>query len=63
MYKRFVWIVIFFMAFSIFVFFFPNFLGHPDNYIPANPMVTPAHIVPEWYFLFFMQYFVVFLIN
>jgi ubiquinol-cytochrome c reductase cytochrome b subunit len=26
-------------------------LGHPDNYIPANPMVTPAHIVPEWYFL------------
>ena len=33
------------------VFFFPNFLGHPDNYIPANPMQTPAHIVPEWYFL------------
>jgi len=29
----------------------PNYLGHPDNYIPANPMVTPAHIVPEWYFL------------
>ena len=28
-----------------------NYLGHPDNYIPANPMVTPAHIVPEWYFL------------
>ena len=26
-------------------------MGHPDNYIPANPMVTPAHIVPEWYFL------------
>ena len=31
--------------------FQPNTLGHPDNYIPANPMVTPAHIVPEWYFL------------
>jgi quinol-cytochrome oxidoreductase complex cytochrome b subunit len=29
----------------------PNGLGDPDNYIPANPMVTPAHIVPEWYFL------------
>jgi ubiquinol-cytochrome c reductase cytochrome b/c1 subunit len=33
------------------VFFAPNYLGHPDNYIPANPLVTPAHIVPEWYFL------------
>ena len=33
------------------VFFLPNSMGHPDNYIPANPMVTPAHIVPEWYFL------------
>jgi ubiquinol-cytochrome c reductase cytochrome b subunit len=33
------------------VFFFPNFLGHPDNYIPADPLQTPAHIVPEWYFL------------
>lgn len=33
------------------VFFAPNTLGHPDNYIPADPMVTPAHIVPEWYFL------------
>ena len=33
------------------VFFFPNAMGHPDNYIPANPMQTPAHIVPEWYFL------------
>jgi len=37
--------------FSIIVYFFPNMLGHPDNYIPANPMVTPTHIVPEWYFL------------
>lgn len=32
------------------LFFFPNALGHPDNYIPANPLSTPAHIVPEWYF-------------
>nr|YP_010470376.1 apocytochrome b [Symbiochloris sp. SG-2018]UVF37864.1 apocytochrome b [Symbiochloris sp. SG-2018] len=37
--------------FSMFVFFYPNMLGHPDNYIPANPMSTPAHIQPEWYFL------------
>jgi ubiquinol-cytochrome c reductase cytochrome b subunit len=39
------------VVFAFFVFFFPNALGHPDNYIPANPMVTPPHIVPEWYFL------------
>jgi ubiquinol-cytochrome c reductase cytochrome b subunit len=38
-------------VFAVFVFYFPNLMGHPDNYIPANPMVTPAHIVPEWYFL------------
>lgn len=37
--------------FAYFVYFDPNVLGHPDNYIPANPLVTPAHIVPEWYFL------------
>ncbi len=43
--------VTFGVFFSVFVFFAPNFLGHPDNYIPANPMSTPAHIVPEWYFL------------
>lgn len=41
----------FFLVLSIFVFFFPNALGHSDNYIPANPMVTPASIVPEWYLL------------
>ena len=35
---------------SALVFFAPNLLGHPDNYIPANPMSTPVHIVPEWYF-------------
>ncbi len=39
------------MVFGYFVFFNPNILGHADNYIPANPMVTPPHIVPEWYFL------------
>jgi len=42
---------IFLLVFSTFVFFYPNEMGHPDNYIPANPMVTPPHIVPEWYFL------------
>jgi len=41
----------FLAVFSSFLFFLPNTLGHPDNYVPANPMVTPAHIVPEWYFL------------
>ncbi len=39
------------LAFFAFVFFAPNSLGHPDNYIMADPMTTPAHIVPEWYFL------------
>jgi ubiquinol-cytochrome c reductase cytochrome b subunit len=42
---------VYFIFFCYLVFFAPNSLGHPDNYIPANPMVTPAHIVPEWYFL------------
>ncbi|MCK6419130.1 MAG: cytochrome b, partial [Alphaproteobacteria bacterium] len=42
---------VFLIIFAIFVFFAPDYLGHPDNYIPANPLVTPAHIVPEWYFL------------
>ena len=42
---------VFATIFAAAVFFFPNFMGHPDNYIPANPMVTPAHIVPEWYLL------------
>jgi quinol-cytochrome oxidoreductase complex cytochrome b subunit len=44
-------IIIFGFFYSYFIFFEPNVLGHPDNYIPANPMATPAHIVPEWYFL------------
>ena len=42
---------VFLVLFVGFVFFAPNFLGHPDNYIEANPLVTPPHIVPEWYFL------------
>ena len=41
---------VFLMLYCAMVFFMPNALGHPDNYIPANPMQTPAHIVPEWYF-------------
>jgi len=44
-------VLIFFMFATILVFFVPNLLGHPDNYVPANPDITPAHIVPEWYFL------------
>jgi len=43
--------LIFISFFSFFIFFLPNVLGHSDNYIPANPLVTPPHIVPEWYFL------------
>lgn len=49
--KDLVGFVVFFLVFGYFLFFYPNSLGHPDNYIPANPLVTPAHIVPEWYFL------------
>ncbi|MEM8876387.1 MAG: cytochrome b/b6 [Pseudomonadota bacterium] len=44
-------IVVFMAVYFAFVFYMPNALGHPDNYIPADPLVTPAHIVPEWYFL------------
>ncbi len=44
-------IVLFFILLAAFVFFNPNALGHADNYIEANPLVTPASIVPEWYFL------------
>lgn len=43
--------ICFICFFSLFVIYAPNLLGHPDNYIQANPLVTPAHIVPEWYFL------------
>ena len=44
-------IVVFLLIFAAFVFYMPNVLGHADNYIEANPLVTPAHIVPEWYLL------------
>lgn len=43
--------IVFILFFSFFVIYAPNYMGHPDNYIEANPMVTPPHIVPEWYFL------------
>jgi quinol-cytochrome oxidoreductase complex cytochrome b subunit len=42
---------VYLLVFGIFVFYFPNVLNHPDNYIPADPLHTPAHVVPEWYFL------------
>ncbi|MBW6528820.1 cytochrome b N-terminal domain-containing protein [Sphingomonas sp. RHCKR7] len=44
-------VAVFFLIFATLIFFSPNLLGHPDNYIEANPLSTPAHIVPEWYFL------------
>src|SRR6056300_210410 len=43
--------VVFLIMFCYFIFYNPNILGHPDNYIEADPMLTPAHIVPEWYLL------------
>jgi quinol-cytochrome oxidoreductase complex cytochrome b subunit len=43
--------ICFFIIFAYLVFFNPNYLGHPDNYIRANALLTPTHIVPEWYFL------------
>ena len=49
--KDFFGLFIILFVFSIFVFFFPEAFNHSDNYIKANPLVTPAHIVPEWYFL------------
>ncbi len=44
-------LMVFLLVMAWFVFYLPDFLGHPDNYIPADPLKTPAHIVPEWYFL------------
>jgi len=43
--------IVFLLMFCYFIFYNPNILGHPDNYIEADPMLTPAHIVPEWYLL------------
>jgi ubiquinol-cytochrome c reductase cytochrome b subunit len=50
-FKDLITIFAFFLVLSVIVFFYPNLLGHSDNYIPADPMVTPASIVPEWYLL------------
>lgn len=50
-FKDLVTIFVFLLALSVIVFYFPNLLGHSDNYIQANPMSTPASIVPEWYLL------------
>lgn len=50
-FKDLITIFVFMIFFSLFVFFSPNTMGHPDNYIPGNPLVTPASIVPEWYLL------------
>nr|YP_009944483.1 apocytochrome b [Osmundea sinicola]QFR99777.1 apocytochrome b [Osmundea sinicola] len=49
--KDFLGLTFFATFFATFLYFYPNILGHSDNYIEANPMVTPTHIVPEWYFL------------
>ena len=44
-------LAVFLVAYCIFIFYMPNALGDPQNYIPANPLQTPPEIVPEWYFL------------
>nr|YP_010952445.1 apocytochrome b [Ancyromonas sigmoides]WMQ52549.1 apocytochrome b [Ancyromonas sigmoides] len=49
--KDLVGVNVYLIVYFFFVFFYPEALGHPDNYVPANPMVTPPSIVPEWYFL------------
>ena len=49
--KDFYGLGVFFLIYASFVFYAPDYLGHPDNYIPADPLTTPPHIVPEWYFL------------
>nr|ABR08480.1 cytochrome b [Microtus californicus] len=50
--KEFLGVLLLLMAFMILTLFFPDILGDPDNYTPANPLNTPPHIKPEWYFLF-----------
>lgn len=50
-YKDVLGVLYFLIFFGLFLYFMPNLLGHSDNYIVANPLVTPSHIVPEWYFL------------
>lgn len=48
-FKDLVTVYLFLLVLAIIVFYYPNLMGHSDNYIPANPMSTPASIVPEWY--------------
>ena len=50
--KDMVGFMVLFSIFGLLGFFYPTLLGDPENFIPANPMVTPVHIMPEWYFLF-----------
>ena len=50
-FKDLITVFVFIIVFILFVFFSPNTLNHPDNYVVANPLVTPASIVPEWYLL------------
>lgn len=50
-FKDLITIFVFLIILSLLVFYIPNILGHPDNYIPGNPLITPASIVPEWYLL------------
>jgi ubiquinol-cytochrome c reductase cytochrome b subunit len=45
------YLALFVVVLMAFVFYAPDYMGHPDNYTPADPLVTPPHIVPEWYFL------------
>ena len=49
--KDFIGLILFFLFYFFFVFYYPDALGHSDNYIEADPLKTPEHIVPEWYFL------------
>lgn len=49
--KDFVGFILFLISLSVVALFAPNLLGDPENFIPANPLVTPVHIKPEWYFL------------
>lgn len=49
-FKDLVTVIFFLLTLSVFVFYYPNAMGHSDNYIPANPMQTPVSIVPEWYY-------------
>lgn len=51
LFKDLITIFLFLMVYCLLIFFAPNYLGDPDNYVPANSLVTPVAIVPEWYLL------------